>query len=100
MKLAKLRLSILVLAILLMGVERGQACTCMAPATAAEAIEKSSAVFSGRVTKISRPFLDRVGITRTGNHRVQFEITKRWKGIESKSIVVSTRLSGEAWVSV
>lgn len=93
---AKLRLSLLVLAILLMGVERGHACTCMAPVTPADALEKSSAVFRGRVTRISRPFLDRVGIARTGNHRVEFEITKRWKGAQSKSIVVSTRLSGEA----
>jgi len=93
---AKLRLSLLILAIVLMGVERAQACTCMAPATAAQAFEKSSAVFRGRVTRISRPFWDRVGITRTGNHQVQFEITKRWKGAQSKSIVVSTRLSGEA----
>jgi len=68
----------------------------MAPATAAEALQKSSAVFSGRVVKIYRSFFDRVGITNTAGYRVQFEITKQWKGIPSKSTVVITRLSGEA----
>jgi len=40
--------------------------------------------------------LDTAGITRTGNHRVKFEVTKRWKGPQSTTIVVITRLSGEA----
>ncbi len=69
---------------------------CMAPATAAAAFEKSSAVFRGRVTKIYRPFLDTLGITKTASYRVRFEITKLWKGTQSKSIVITTRLSGEA----
>jgi hypothetical protein len=67
----------------------------MAPATAAEALQKSSAVFRGRVVKIYRSFLDRVGITSTAGYRVQFEITKQWKGASSKSTVVITRLTGE-----
>jgi len=93
MKLAKVLLCFVAM---LMGVEAGQACTCMAPATAAEAFHKSSAVFRGKVTRIYRSFLDTAGITRTGNYRVKFEVTKRWKGSQSKSIVVITRLSGEA----
>ena len=96
MKLARLRVLLCIAGTMLMGVEPGQACTCMAPATAAEAFEKSSAVFRGRVTRIYRSFLDTAGITQTGNHRVKFELTKRWKGSQSKSIVVITRLSGEA----
>ena len=72
------------------------ACTCMAPATAADALQKSSAVFRGRVVTIYRSFFDRLGITNTAGHRVQFEITKQWKGARSKSTVVITRLTGEA----
>jgi len=72
------------------------ACTCMAPATAAEALQKSSTLFRGRVVTIYRSFLDRVGITNTAGYRVQFEITKQWKGAPSKSPVVITRLTGEA----
>jgi hypothetical protein len=52
--------------------------------------------FRGRVVTIYRSFLDRVGITNTAGYRVQFEITKQWKGTASKSIVVITRLTGEA----
>jgi hypothetical protein len=83
-------------AILLMAVEGGQACTCMAPATAAEAFQQSSAVFRGKVNRIYQSLWDTVGVTRTGNYRVKFEVMKRWKGAQAKSIVVVTRLSGEA----
>ena len=68
----------------------------MAPATAADALQKSSTVFRGRVVAIYRSFFDRVGITNTAGYRVQFEITKQWKGARSKSTVVITRLTGEA----
>ena len=74
----------------------GYACTCMAPRTVEEAFGKSSAVFIGRVTRIYRPFLDRLGITKTHGHRVEFEIKKRWKGPVTRTIVITTRLSGEA----
>ena len=77
-------------------IEPAYACTCMAPATAAEALQKSSAVFRGRVVAIYRSWFDRVGITNTAGYRVQFEITKQWKGAPSTSAVVITRLSGEA----
>jgi hypothetical protein len=96
MKLARFPVLSCIVATLLMAVEVGQACTCSAPATAAEAFHKSSAVFRGKVTRIYRSFLDTAGITRTGNHRVKFEVTKRWKGPQSTTIVVITRLSGEA----
>jgi hypothetical protein len=77
-------------------IEPAYACTCMAPATAVEGLQKSSAVFRGRVVTIYRSFFDRVGITNTAGYRVQFEITKQWKGTPSKSTVVITRLTGEA----
>jgi hypothetical protein len=68
----------------------------MAPRSAAEAFERSSSVFSGKVTKISRTFWDRVGISRSGSHRVEFAVKRHWKGAQSKSAAVLTRLSGEA----
>jgi hypothetical protein len=76
--------------------EPAQACTCSAPAGAAEAFKRSAAVFRGRVVEISRPLFDRMGLTKTGNHRVKFEVLKRWKGASSNSTVVITRLTGEA----
>jgi len=84
------------IATLLVGVELGQACTCMAPATATEALNNSSAVFRGKVTRIYQSFWDTAGFTRTGNYRVKFEVTKRWKASQARNIVVVTRLSGEA----
>ena len=85
-----------VIAFCVMGAEHARACTCSAPATAADALTRSAAVFRGRVSEINRPFLDRIGLTRTGGHRVRFEILKQWKGASSNSTVVITRLSGEA----
>jgi len=72
------------------------ACTCSGPANPAEAFRQSSTVFRGKVTAISQSFLDRIGVTRTGNHRVDFVISRQWKGRRSKRIVVRTRLTGEA----
>jgi len=73
-----------------------QACTCAAPAGPAEGMTRSTAVFRGRVTEISRPFLDRLGFAKTGDHRVKFAVLKQWKGAPSKSIELITRLTGEA----
>jgi hypothetical protein len=75
---------------------RAQACSCAAPATTAEALKRATAVFKGKVIKISVPSLDWIGLTRTGAHRVKFEVLKQWKGQSSDSIVVVTRLTGEA----
>ena len=72
------------------------ACTCAAPGTTEKAFQQSSAVFHGRVKQISRPFLDRIGITNSGLYRVSFEVIKSWKAAESGEFVVKTRLSGEA----
>ena len=72
-----------------------QGCTCAAPATAAEGLKRSAAVFRGTVTAIGRPFLDRIGFTRTGGHRVKFKVVKQWKGAPSKTLEVVTRLTAE-----
>ena len=72
-----------------------RACSCSAPATTAEALKRSTVVFKGRVVKISVPSLDWIGLTRTGAHRVKFEILKQWKGPAAETTVVVTRLTGE-----
>lgn len=72
------------------------ACTCSAPADTAEALSRSAAVFRGKVTEISRPWLDWIGLTQTGSYQVHFEILKQWKGAPARSSVVTTRLTGEA----
>ena len=95
MKPAAQLLFICALALGLFQVARAYACSCSAPATTAKAFKKSSAVFRGRVTKISTPSLDWIGLTRTGAHRVKFEILKQWKGPSSDTAVVVTRLATE-----
>lgn len=76
--------------------KQAQACTCAAPAGPAEGMRRSTAVFRGRVTEISRPFLDRLGLAKAGGHRVKFAVLKQWKGAPSKSFELITRLTGEA----
>jgi hypothetical protein len=78
-----------------MQTEAVQACSCAAPASTAEALKRATAVFRGRVIKISVPSLDWIGLTRTGAHRVKFEILKHWKGLAAETTVIITRLTGE-----
>ena len=78
-----------------MQIAQAQACSCAAPATTAEALKRATAVFRGKVIKISVPTLDWIGLTRTGAHRVKFEILKQWKGPSAETTVVVTRLTGE-----
>jgi hypothetical protein len=96
----RLRLALFALIALIASVlsstEPAQACTCAAPATAAEGLKRSVAVFRGTVTEISRPFLDRIGLTRTGGHKIKFEVVKQWKGAPAKTVQVVTRLTAEA----
>jgi hypothetical protein len=74
---------------------RAQACSCAAPATTTEALKRATAVFRGKIIKISVPSLDWIGLTRTGAHRVKFEVLKQWKGSPAETSVVVTRLTGE-----
>ncbi len=53
------------IAAMLIAFDSARACTCMAPASPAEAFEKASAAFTGKVTKIYQSFWDAAGITRT-----------------------------------
>ena len=95
MRPAKLLLFIYSLVFCLVRTEVARACSCSAPSTTAEALQRSTAVFRGRVVKISVPSLDWLGLTRTGAHRVKFEILKQWKGPSAETSVVVTRLTGE-----
>jgi hypothetical protein len=79
----------------LLSAEPAHACTCAAPATAAEGLQRSAAVFRGTVTAIGRPFLDRIGFTRSGGHWVKFKVVKQWKGAPSNTLEVVTRLTAE-----
>jgi hypothetical protein len=99
LSMIRLRLAFFALLLLIAGsllsADPAHACTCAAPATPAEGLKRSAAVFRGTVTEIGRPFLDRIGLTRTGGHRVKFEVVKQWKGASSATLEVVTRLTTE-----
>ncbi len=82
-------------ATLLISFDSARACTCMAPASPAEALRKLQLLFTGKVTKIYQSLWDAAGITRTGNHRVKFEVTKRWKGPRQEALWSSPDLAGK-----
>jgi hypothetical protein len=71
-------------------------CSCAAPATPADALARSSAAFVGRVIDIDKPFLDSLGLTRSGLHDVTFRIDRAWKGVSGDTVVIRTRLTGES----
>lgn len=71
------------------------ACSCAQP-DAKQAFAQSTAVFAGTVTEVDEPFWDRIGLSNSGSHDVTFQVTKRWKGVESATETVRTRLTGEA----
>lgn len=91
-----LALAVMTFGTLIIVINPAVACTCLAPVGPAEGLKRSTAVFRGRVSKIDRPFLDRVGLQNSGGYWVRFEVAKQWKGAASKSAEVFTRLSGEA----
>jgi hypothetical protein len=71
------------------------ACSCAEP-TPESAFARASAVFAGMVTAIDRPFLDRLGITETGEWNVHFAVSRQWKGPARGAITVRTRVTGES----
>ena len=60
-----------------------QACSCMAPPAPKVALEKSAAVFVGRVTSVEKS---------GSNNKFQFSVSKQWKGVDGNtaSIVTAT----------
>jgi hypothetical protein len=63
------------------------ACSCLPPPPPKEAMEKSTAVFSGKVTKIE---LDEAKHRRT----VTIEVDRAWKGMDKKTVVITTASDG------
>lgn len=89
-------LAAIMLAVVLGMPSSARACSCAAPATAEQALEQASAVFSGQVTQFRRSLLDRLGLTDTGEYEVRFRVIRVWKGVTTPEVVVRTRLTGEA----
>ncbi|MGI0090021.1 MAG: hypothetical protein ACREAF_06730, partial [Nitrosopumilaceae archaeon] len=71
--------------------QSAHACSCVAPAPPKESLEKSDAVFLGRVVEIKKDLSNIVSSAQL--IPVKFEVQRVWKGPAEKTITVSTALS-------
>jgi hypothetical protein len=81
-----MRLQLAVFSLILMSASIAQACSCGRVPTTKESLKHSTAVFSGKVTKIE-PF-------KKYYFKVTFEIARTWKGTNGKTETVLTPNSG------
>lgn len=63
------------------------ACSCLPAKSAAQELELSTAVFSGKVTKIKR---HKKAENIFGSVEVIFRVEKNWKGVKEKTVSVFT----------
>lgn len=84
---------ILFISVLIYPIDKGYACSCSQPDPPKEALEGSSAVFSGKVIDI---------VDRNKNNEIQssadpiailFDVDKSWKGVDQTQITVYTERS-------
>lgn len=66
------------------------ACSCIQPASPQVSLEKSTAVFAGKVVDINAPILS---FSSANLIKVTFEVSKIWKGADYKTIVLTTARS-------
>ena len=78
-----------VLAAVLLQAPSAYACSCAEPVPVEEEMEKSAAVFSGKVVKIVD---NRILTSMSSDASIGyvFEVEKAWKGVERKEVVVYT----------
>ena len=65
------------------------ACSCAEPPTAAEEMERSDAIFSGKVLEIKEKKVNGY-MTKS----VLFEVTNTWKGVDESQVIITTGLGG------
>ncbi len=76
-----------------------EACSCMAPGSPTEELERSSAVFEGVVTGISQREAQGVvlnEVPRMPAVIVSFNVTRAWKGVQTETVVVETATNSAA----
>lgn len=67
------------------------ACSCVVPDEPLVALEKSTAVFAGRVVKMKEP--KGIIISSADPVKVTFEVDSSWKGVEENKVTLTTALS-------
>lgn len=68
------------------------ACSCVSPAPPKESLEKSTAVFSGKVVDIYTPL--GFVVSSADSVKITFEVSKVWKGPSYELLVVKTARDG------
>ncbi|MEK4464430.1 hypothetical protein MHB56_19735 [Paenibacillus sp. FSL H8-0315] len=68
------------------------ACSCVMPAEPLEALEKSTAVFVGKVVDMKEPSQGNI-ISSADPVKVTFEVDSSWKGVEGNQVTLTTALS-------
>jgi hypothetical protein len=76
-----IRTLLLAIAVVFTSLQAAHACSCAPPPPPIQALENSTAVFSGKVTSIAVTDFQK---------RVTIEVAKTWKGTEAGTVVVTT----------
>lgn len=79
--------SLVLAASLMFGADTGLACTCAPAKSAAQELERSTAVFSGKVLEIKR---HKQAEDIFAQVEVVFRVEKVWKGVERRTVSVFT----------
>ena len=66
-------------------------CTCTPPVSATEELEKSDAVFTGKVLEVITDTINAENTIFTF-YKIKFEISAVWKGVNSEQVVISTSM--------
>ena len=75
--------------------EQVYACKCAQPGTASEELEKSSAVFAGRVVSVRHSFdPDATSVSPEDHTTVGFEVNVVWKGTVHEEMYITTPPTG------
>ncbi|WP_060665511.1 hypothetical protein [Bacillus sp. CHD6a] len=66
----------------------GYACSCLPPGTPQEELAKVDAVFTGKVLEVDEKF--------NSTTEVKLSVTKTWKGVDTKKVVIYTAMDSAA----
>ena len=81
----------MVASLLLVNTAMVWACSCAKPLSPKESLEKSTAVFAGKVVDIDIP---QIATSSLDPVKITFKVSKIWKGPDYKTLVLTTARSG------
>ncbi|NMH75420.1 hypothetical protein HF078_20275 [Bacillus sp. RO2] len=64
------------------------ACSCLAPGTPQEELEKMDAVFTGKVLEVDEKY--------NSTTEVKLSVTETWKGVDTKEVIIYTAMDSAA----